>query len=178
MTGIRENVITPFEIESMNLKDLERNIRRVRDTLTDKQRRFVEKVSEGVEVGKSAEQAGYSAAKGKMILKLSATRTLRNEKVALYLGLLRERAARGAETTAEWVRSKLKEVIELAERADDRTNMINALDKLCKIDGRYAALKVEQKTVVKIETTDDLSEAELLAIAGLKHQIPDDARTH
>lgn len=163
------HVDTPYDIHELDGRDLERQLRLSRDKLTDRQRLLVEGVVSGNPVRKAAISAGYSNDQSDEQTTVSASRTLALDVVALYLSLMREKAARGAEVTAEWLREQLKEVVDMARAAGDHTNMVGACDKLAKIDGRYADVRSQVVHDVRLKSTDDLTPDEMQVLVALRH---------
>ena len=126
-----------------------------------RQRKFVENLVAGQSKAQAAREAGYGQRAGNY-----CNRTLKNDCVANALELGRKLAAMGAQTTAKWVRSVLREIV---ETADDSGSRIAALRELARIDGHYASERREVTASVELISANDLRPEELAGLAVLRH---------
>ncbi|MDB4522108.1 hypothetical protein N9100_01705 [Gammaproteobacteria bacterium] len=116
----------------------------------------------------SARRAGYSTKTTNPGWEARKTKCVVH---ALHIG--REIAARGAETTPEWIRGELKELLLNAKQAEDFTTITNVLKEFCKISGVYATeqLKVLHANHEGGALSKEISDAEWTALSSLQHEL-------
>ncbi|MCW7556497.1 terminase small subunit [Endozoicomonas gorgoniicola] len=143
-------------------------------SLNDRQQRFVDEyLANGGNATQAAISAGYSA----KTAEATASRLLRNVKVADSVARGQKKIKKDLGITAEWKRDQLKKIIEACSntveaqkgKGDDATMVktmvdakaaISAIAELNKMDGDLAAIKTENKNT-NTHTFDDLSEQEI-----------------
>jgi hypothetical protein len=116
----------------------------------------------------SARLAGYSTKDTN-----PGWRARKTKAVVHALSIGREIAARESETSPEWIRGELKELLLKAKESDDFTSITNVLKEFCKISGIYAT---EQVKLLHANSeggplSKEISDEEWQALSALQHEL-------
>jgi len=147
------------------------------DDLSDQQERFCQFMVEGKNQRDAYRLAGYKTATDEAT-DAAASRLLRNGKIEARIAKLRERGAKRAEVTLEWLITQAQEVLEAAKSDAAHAASIAAIKELGVLSGKRVEkqeTELSGKGGGPIATIDakKLSKAQLEALASIR--IPTDA---
>ena len=163
--------MTPAELTEMNLADLRKNYAEAITVLSPKQLKLIEGMLAGKPKVVAGKAAGYALHKPDY----NVIRALALPYMVKALALGREIASRGAETTAEWLRTELKDLMDKAKEENDSQTVVACAREFAKIDGLYQAeqMKLMHANHEGGPLQRDIDDTEWALLARLHHKIRD-----